>query len=62
MGERFDGELGSDFREMAERAEAGDDPIERVDPAHTLRHRVDRRREQVAGGDAAPAPGDGRDA
>lgn len=30
--------LGTNFRELAEKAEAGEDPIERYDPAHTLRY------------------------
>jgi putative FmdB family regulatory protein len=49
VGDRLDDELGSDFRQIAEQAEAGEDPIERVDPAHTLRYRVEKRRREVAG-------------
>jgi putative FmdB family regulatory protein len=51
MGDQFDGELGSDFGELAERADAGEDPVERADPVHTLRNRVDRAKEQL-GADA----------
>ena len=50
---------GEKFRELAERAEAGDDPIERVDPGHTLRYELSQRREQAldagAGGADEPA-------
>jgi putative FmdB family regulatory protein len=46
MGEQYDDELGSDFGELADRADAGDDPVERADPVHTLRHRVERAQEQ----------------
>jgi putative FmdB family regulatory protein len=50
LGDRYDDELGSDFRDLAERADAGADPVERADPVHTLRHRVEQRREELAGG------------
>ncbi len=53
MGDQFDDELGSDFGDLADRADAGEDPVERVDPAHTLRHRVERAKERLGGeGDA----------
>ena len=52
MGDQFDDELGSDFGDMADRAEAGEDPVERVDPAHTLRHRVNKAKERVGDSDA----------
>lgn len=53
MGKQYDEELGSDFGQLAERAEAGDDPTERVDPGHTLRHRLSRRRGEIDAGDGA---------
>ena len=46
MGTQFDSELGSDFQELADRADAGDDPIERFDAEHTLRYRIDQARNQ----------------
>jgi putative FmdB family regulatory protein len=46
MGEQYDDELGSDFGELADRADAGDDPIERADPVHALRNRVERAQKQ----------------
>ncbi len=49
MGEQYDDELGSDFGELADRADAGDDPIERADPVHALRNRVERAKEQSSG-------------
>jgi putative FmdB family regulatory protein len=49
MGDQYDDELGSNFGELAERADAGEDPVERADPVHTLRNRVDRAKEQLAG-------------
>ena len=54
MGDQFDDELGSDFGELADRADAGDDPVERADPVHTLRNRVERAKEKLTGdgGDA----------
>ncbi len=53
MGEQYDDELGSDFGELADRADAGDDPIERADPGHALSSRLSKAKEQIAGdGDA----------
>ncbi|MPZ99330.1 MAG: hypothetical protein GEU80_08335 [Dehalococcoidia bacterium] len=48
MGEQYDSELGSDFRTLADKADAGEDPVERVDAAHTLRHRIERKKEQIS--------------
>jgi putative FmdB family regulatory protein len=48
MGERYDEELGSDFRDMADRADAGEDPIERVDVEHTLRYALERKRQEIS--------------
>jgi putative FmdB family regulatory protein len=48
MGDELGEDLGADFRDMADRADAGEDPIERVDPAHTLQYRVDKRRQETA--------------
>ena len=49
MGEELGDDLGADFRDMADRTDAGEDPIARVDPAHTLRYRVNKKREEAAG-------------
>jgi len=49
MGNELGEDLGADFRDMADRADAGADPIERVDPAHTLKYRVNKKREEAAG-------------
>ncbi|MBM3139589.1 MAG: zinc ribbon domain-containing protein [Chloroflexi bacterium] len=61
MGRQYDGELGSEFSQIADKADAGEDPIERVDPAHTLRWRIQKRREELSGpasgGDAGDAGG-----
>ena len=46
MGNEFDDELGSDFGELADRADAGDDPVERADPGHTLKHRINQTNSQ----------------
>jgi len=53
VGREYDGELGSEFAALADKADAGDDPIERVDPAHTLRYQVEKRRAALDGGDTA---------
>ena len=47
VGEDYDAELGSNFRELADRADAGDDPVERIDPAHTLRHAIGERKKKT---------------
>jgi len=49
MGDQFDDELGSDFGELADRADAGDDPIERADPGHALSRRLSQAKDQVSG-------------
>lgn len=49
MGDELGDELGADFRDLADRTDAGADPVERADPAFTLRNRVERRKEQLAG-------------
>lgn len=46
LGESAGGER---FRDLAERAEAGDDPIERVDPRHTLQYELSQHRESSFG-------------
>ena len=51
MGSEYDGELGSNFAELAERADAGEDPVERIDPGHTLKYNIDKRRDEVSHGD-----------
>ncbi len=53
MGDELGEDLGADFRDMADRADAGADPIERVDPAHTLKYRVNKKREEAAGDSGA---------
>ena len=53
MGEQYDGELGSDFSHLADKADAGEDPLERIDPGHTLRYRLEQARNA-----ATPAPED----
>ena len=47
MGREYDAELGSNFGELAERAEAGEDPIERVDPGHKLRYELNKRKSET---------------
>lgn len=43
IGEEYDEELGSNFRELAERAESGDAPVERFDGTYGLRAKVTER-------------------
>lgn len=48
MGEKFDGELGSNFRELAQKADAGLNPVERSDVKFTLENSIRRAREAQA--------------
>lgn len=50
IGEEYDEELGSNFRELAERAESGDEPVERFDGTYGLRAKVNQK---LMGGDDA---------
>ncbi|MGE0135695.1 MAG: zinc ribbon domain-containing protein [Dehalococcoidia bacterium] len=43
VGAEYDEELGTNYRELAERAEAGETVHERVDADHTFRHQVNQR-------------------
>jgi putative FmdB family regulatory protein len=58
VGSEYDAELGTNYRELAERAEAGDDPIERIDAGYSLNYQVEKRRAEVDT-PAQPASGDG---
>lgn len=50
LGRELGEDIGSDFKEMAERAYGGDDPVERVDPEHTLRYRIEKRKADATSG------------
>jgi putative FmdB family regulatory protein len=49
-GAELDSALGTNFRELADKTAAGEDPIERVDPGHTLRYAVEKKLSDVSGG------------
>ena len=49
MGREYDDELGSNFSELAEKAESGDDPIERVDPGFKLQHEINKTKKKGSG-------------
>jgi putative FmdB family regulatory protein len=51
MGRELGEDIGADFTQMAERAYAGEDPVERVDPEHTLRYRIEKRQADAAASD-----------
>jgi putative FmdB family regulatory protein len=52
-GADLDSALGSNFRELADKAAAGEDPIERVDPGHTLRYAVEKKLSEASGSSGA---------
>lgn len=55
-GGELDSALGTNFRELADKAAAGDDPIERIDPGHTLRYAVEKKLADASrGGEPATA-------
>lgn len=49
MGEQYDGELGTDFSDLAAKADAGLDPSERADPSFAASSRISRARERLTG-------------
>ena len=63
-GAEFDEELGSSYRELAEKAEAGEDPVERIDAGHSFAHRVQEQRARIAsaGSEGGSESGSGGDA
>ncbi len=56
MGGELGSEMGAKFRDLSDKAEAGEDPLERVDPYHTLNYALQEGANQ-ASGDAADADG-----
>lgn len=40
-GAEYDEALGSNYRELAEKAEAGEDPVERIDAGYSFRYKVE---------------------
>jgi hypothetical protein len=50
-GADLDSALGSNFRELADRAAAGEDPVQRIDADHALRFAVDKKISEVSGGE-----------
>ncbi len=46
-GAEYDEALGTNYRELAEQAEAGEDPVDRFDAGHSFQHRVQDRRAQA---------------
>jgi putative FmdB family regulatory protein len=51
------GEAGSEFREMAEKVEAGQDVFDLYDPAPTLDYKISEKKEQLSGGSASTSEG-----
>jgi putative FmdB family regulatory protein len=50
-GREYDAELGTNFAELADKADAGEDPVERIDTAYTVNYHVEKRRSEVLGGE-----------
>ncbi|MDE2639793.1 MAG: hypothetical protein OXI03_04330 [Chloroflexota bacterium] len=46
----YDDVLGSHYRELAEKAEAGEDPVERIDAGYTFRHKVNEAKSKASRG------------
>jgi putative FmdB family regulatory protein len=49
-GTELDTALGSNFRELADKAAAGEDPVERIDAGHSLRYAVEKKLSEATGG------------
>lgn len=47
MGEQYDGALGTDFGELAAKADSGLDPSDRADVAFTLKNKISRAKERL---------------
>jgi len=62
VGSEYDEELGTNYRELAERAEAGEDTFERLDADQTFRYKVEQKMAEMERPPDAPAgSGDGHD-
>ena len=48
-GAEYDEELGTNYRELAEKAESGEEVFERIDADHTFRHRVEMKKAELRG-------------
>jgi putative FmdB family regulatory protein len=59
VGSEYDEELGTNYRELAERAEAGEDTFERIDADYTFRHKVNEKMAELDRPGDLPAPSDG---
>lgn len=59
MGRDLGSDIGGEFSALADKADAGEDPIERVDPGHTLRYQVEKRRATLDGGSDSGTPAGG---
>lgn len=52
-GREWDEELGTNWGELAERVEAGEDPAERIDADYTFRYHIEEKKYQLeTGGDS----------
>src|SRR5690606_24049229 len=47
-GAEYDEELGTNYRELAERAEAGENPVERIDADYTFRYKVEEKMSRLS--------------
>ena len=47
-GAEYDEALGTNYRELAEQAEGGTDPVARFDAGHSFRNRVEDRKAKTA--------------
>ena len=56
LGRRYDGAIGSDFSSLAQKAAGGEDPVERFDPAHTLKYQINKAKR--GGGSSVGETGD----
>ncbi len=55
VGSEYDEELGTNYREQAERAEAGEETFDRIDADYTFRYKVERKMSEMDRSPDAPA-------
>jgi len=55
-GREVDGELGTNFQEMADKVSAGERPTELYDPAYAYRYAVENKKRELRGEPEPPAP------
>lgn len=54
-GSEYDEQLGTNYRELAEKAEAGEDPVERIDAGYGFNYKVQEKKQSLSLGSGDPS-------